>query len=84
MHFCNVVVPQRPGGFAGWGFAEKCHHIQVVLTIDNPMGLPIKSKVDHWYHPRARNAVKEVTVTNFGDDNAHTGTSVLKSHTKND
>jgi hypothetical protein len=66
------------------GTYEKCHHIQVVLTIDNPMGLPIKSKVDHWYHPRARNAVKEVTVTNFGDDNAHTGTSVLKSHTRKD
>jgi hypothetical protein len=64
------------------GTFEKCHHVQIVSTIDNPMGEPVKSKMDFWHHPKVKNAVKEVTVTNFGGDNSYTGTSVLKSHTQ--
>ena len=74
----NETVTAPAGKF------DECHHVRIVLTIDNPISLPVKSKVDFWYHPRPKNAVKEVTVTNFGAANAHTGTSLLKSHTRKD
>ena len=63
------------------GTYENCQHIQYTSTMDNPMGDPVKSKTDFWYHPKVRNLVKDVTVTNFGAANSYTGTSLLKSHT---
>lgn len=66
------------------GTFEKCQHVQILSTLDNPMGEPIKTKTDYWYHPKVRGAVKEVTVTNLGTPNSTTATSTLKSHTKKD
>ena len=63
------------------GTYENCQHIQVISTMNNPMGDPVKTKTDFWYHPKVRNLVKDVTVTNFGAANSYTGTSLLKSHT---
>ena len=63
------------------GTFEKCQHIQVVTTMENPMGEPMNTKTDLWHHPKVRNLVKDVTVTNFGAPNSYTGTSLLKSHT---
>jgi hypothetical protein len=42
---------------------------------------PIKVKTDHWYHPKIKNFVKEVTIINYQSDNSYTGTSILKSQT---
>ena len=64
------------------GTFEKCQHVQILSTLDNPMGGPVKTKTDYWYHPKVKSAVKEVTVTNVGSPNSTTATSLLKSHTK--
>lgn len=62
------------------GKFEKCRHIEIISSLQNEMGEPMKVKVDHWYHSKVRNYVKEITITNYQDANSYTGTSVLKSH----
>lgn len=62
------------------GKFEKCRHYEIISSFQNEMGQSAKAKVDHWYHPKVRNFVKEVGIMNYQDDNSHTGTSVLKSH----
>lgn len=63
------------------GKFEKCQHFEIISSLQNEMGEPIKVKTDEWYHPKVKNFVKEVTITNYQTDNSYTGTSVLKSHT---
>lgn len=64
-------------------FAD-CQHVQITSTMQSDMLPPTKSKIDYWYHPKVKNMVKEVIVTNYEGDNSYTGTSVLKAHTKRD
>jgi len=66
------------------GAFKNCQHIQIVSTMQSEMIPTTKNKMDYWYHPKVKNMVKEVTVTNYEADNSYTGTSVLKSHTKKD
>jgi hypothetical protein len=63
------------------GKFEKCQHFEIISLYQNEMGQPTKAKTDHWYHPKIKNFVKEVTIMNYQGDNSYTGTSVLKSHT---
>ena len=66
------------------GEFKNCRHMQIVGTTQSDMFPTSKSKVDHWYHPRVKNLVKETVITNYEGDNSYTATSVLKSHTKKD
>ena len=63
------------------GKFENCQHVQIIITMQNEMGQPVKGKTEYWYHPKVRNLVKEVTVTNYQGENSYTATSLLKSHT---
>ena len=63
------------------GKFENCQHVQIIITMQNEMGQPVKGKTEYWYHPKVRNLVKEVTVTNYKGENSYTATSVLKTHT---
>ncbi len=63
------------------GRFENCQHVQILISMQNEMGQPVKGKAEYWYHPKVRNLVKEVTVTNYKGENSYTATSVLKSHT---
>ena len=62
------------------GTFEKCQHIQIICSLQNEMGEPVKVKTDQWYHPKVKNFVKEVSITNYQSDNSYTGTSILKSY----
>jgi hypothetical protein len=66
------------------GAFKNCLHIQIVSTMQSDMTPTTKNKMDYWYHPKVKNMVKEVTVTNYEADNSYTGTSILKTHTKKD
>jgi len=66
------------------GEFKNCQHVQIISSMQNEMGQTVKNKTDHWYHPKVKNFVKEVIVTNYQSDNSYTGTSVLKSYTKSD
>ena len=66
------------------GEFKDCQHVQVISTIVSPMGEPTKNKTDAWYHPKVRNSVKDVIVTNYEGANSYTATSSLKSHATKD
>jgi hypothetical protein len=66
------------------GKFKNCQHVQIISSLQNETGQTVKNKQEYWYHPKVRNLVKEVVVTNYQGDNTYTGTSVLKSHTKPD
>jgi hypothetical protein len=66
------------------GEFKDCQHVQIISSLQNETGQTVKNKQEYWYHPKARNLVKEVIVTNYQGDNNYAGTSVLKSHTKKD
>jgi hypothetical protein len=66
------------------GKFKNCRHVQIVSSMQNEMGQTVKGKVDHWYHPKVKNFVKEIIITNYQGDNAYSATSVLKSYTKSD
>lgn len=63
------------------GQFEKCRHFEIISSLQNEMGEPMKVKTDQWYHPKVRNYVKEVVIMNYQGDNSYTGTSILKAHT---
>ena len=63
------------------GTFEKCRHFQIISSLQNEMGEPVKVKTDQWYHPKVKNFVKEIVIMNYQGDNSYTGTSILKSHT---
>jgi hypothetical protein len=66
------------------GKFKKCRHVQVISSLQIEAGQTVKSKVDHWYHPKVKSLVKEVVITNYQSDNSYSATSLLKSHTKKD
>jgi hypothetical protein len=66
------------------GKFKNCQHVQIISSLQDETGQTVKSKQEYWYHPKARNLVKEVIVTNYQGDNSYTSTSVLKTHTKKD
>ncbi len=66
------------------GKFKNCQHVQIISSLQNETGQTVKNKQEYWYHPKARNLVKEVIVTNYQGDNSYTATSVLKSHTEKD
>ena len=66
------------------GTFKNCQHVQIVSATKSDIMPPTKGKVDNWYHPKVKNLVKEVTVTNYDSDNSYTTTSTLKTHTKQD
>jgi hypothetical protein len=66
------------------GKFKDCQHVQIVSSMQNEMGQTVKSKVDHWYHPKVKNLVKEIIITNYQGDNSYSATSVLKSYQKSD
>jgi hypothetical protein len=47
------------------GEFKNCQHVQIISSMQNEMGQTVKNKTDHWYHPKVRNFVKEVIVTNY-------------------
>ena len=61
------------------GKFEKCRYFEIISSLQNEMGEPVKVKTDQWYHPKVKNFVKEVTIMNYQGDNSTTGTSTLKS-----
>ncbi len=63
------------------GMFKNCQRFEIISFLQNEMLQPIKVKTDHWYHPKIKNFVKEVTIINYQSDNSYTGTSILKSHT---
>jgi hypothetical protein len=63
------------------GTFENCRRFEIISSMQNEMLQPIKVKTDHWYHPKVKNFVKEVTIVNYQSDTSYTGTSVLKSCT---
>jgi hypothetical protein len=63
------------------GKFENCRRFEIISFLQNEMLQPIKVKMDHWYHPKIKNFVKEVTIINYESDSSYTGTSILKSHT---
>ena len=63
------------------GEFKNCQRFEIISFLQNEMLQPIKVKTDQWYHPKVKNLVKEVTITNYQSENSYTGTSVLKSHT---
>ncbi len=66
------------------GEFENCQHIQIISSLQNETGQTVKNKEEYWYHPKARNLVKGIIVTNYQGDNSYTSTNLLKSHTKKD
>jgi hypothetical protein len=66
------------------GEFKNCQHVQIISSLQNEAGQTVKNKQEYWYHPKARNLVKEVIVSNYQSDNSYTTTSLLKSHTKKD
>lgn len=66
------------------GEFKNCRHVQIISSMQNEMGQTVKSKVDHWYHPKVKSLVKEIIITNYQSDGSYSATSVLKSYTKND
>jgi hypothetical protein len=66
------------------GKFQDCQRVQIVSSMQNEMGENVKSMVEHWYHPKVRNLVKEIIITNYQSDNSYTSTSVLKSYKKSD
>lgn len=64
------------------GEFKNCQHVQIISSLQNETGQTIKNKQEYWYHPKARNLVKEIIATNYQGDNSYTSTSLLKSHTK--
>ncbi len=64
------------------GKFKDCQHIEIVSSMQNEMGQTVKSKVDHWYHPKVKSLVKEIIITNYQGDNSYSATSVLKSYKK--
>lgn len=65
------------------GTFRDCVRIQVISKMENPMAGGISlTKIDQWYHPQVKYAVKEKVITNYQADNSYTATSVLKSYTK--
>jgi hypothetical protein len=63
------------------GKFKNCQRFEIISFLQNEMLQPIKVKTDHWYHPKIKNFVKEVTIINYQSDNSYTGTSILKSQT---
>ena len=63
------------------GTFENCQRFEIISSLQNEMLQPIKVKTDHWYHPKIKNFVKEMTLVNYQSENSYTGTSVLKSYT---
>jgi hypothetical protein len=63
------------------GTFENCRRFEIISSLQNEMMQPIKVKTDHWYHPKVKNFVKEVTIVNYQSENSYTGTSILKSYT---
>lgn len=67
------------------GEFKNCQHVQIISSLQNETGQPIKHKQEYWYHPKVGNLVKDVVVTNYkSGTSSYTSTSVLKSHTKRD
>ena len=66
------------------GKFKNCQHIQVITSVQDAAGQPVKHKQDYWYHPKIGNLVKDVVVTNYEGGTSYTSTSVLKSHIKKD
>jgi len=66
------------------GQFKDCQHVQTISTMQNEMGEPVKNKTDTWYHPKVKNSVKDVIVTNYQSENSYSATSVLKTHTVKD
>jgi hypothetical protein len=66
------------------GEFKNCQHVQVISTMQSDEFPGGKTKLEYWYHPKVRNLVKEVIVTNYQGDNSYTTTSTLESHTGND
>jgi len=66
------------------GEFKNCQHVEIISSLQNETGQSVKNKQEYWYHPKARNLVKEVIVTNYQGENSYTSTSLLKSHTKKD
>jgi hypothetical protein len=66
------------------GEFKKCQHVQIISSLQKETGQTVKNKQEYWYHPKARNLIKEIIVTNYQGDNSYTSTSLLKSHTKKD
>ena len=64
------------------GKFEKCQHVQIISSLQNENGQTVKNKEEYWYHPKVRNLVKGVIITNYQGDNSYTSTNLLKSHTK--
>jgi hypothetical protein len=63
------------------GTFKNCQRFESISSLQNEMLQPIKVKTDHWYHPKVKNFVKEVTIINYQSDNSYNGTSILKSYT---
>ncbi|MHC4424887.1 MAG: hypothetical protein ACYSYV_02185 [Planctomycetota bacterium] len=66
------------------GKFKNCQRVQVISSAQNETGQTVKSRTDYWYHPKVKNLVKEVVVTNYESDDSYSGTSVLKSHARPD
>lgn len=66
------------------GEFKDCQHVQVVSTMQNEMGEPVKNKAETWYHPKVKNSVKDVIITGYQGENSYASTSLLKSYTKKD
>lgn len=63
------------------GTFENCQRFEIISSLQNEMLQPIKVKTDHWYHPKIKYFVQEMTIVNYQSENSYTGTSVLKSYT---
>jgi hypothetical protein len=66
------------------GEFKNCQHVQIISSLQNETGQTVKNKQEYWYHPKVRNLIKEIIVTNYQEDNSYTTTSLLKSHIKKD
>ena len=64
------------------GTFENCRHVQIISSLQNENGQTMKNKEEYWFHPKVRNLVKGVIITNYQGDGSYTSTSLLKSHTK--
>ncbi|OHB76483.1 MAG: hypothetical protein A2Z25_08155 [Planctomycetes bacterium RBG_16_55_9] len=66
------------------GRFENCQYVQIISSLQNETGQTVKNKEEYWYHPKVRNLVKGVIITNYQSDNSYISTNLLKSHTKKD
>jgi len=64
------------------GKFENCRHVQIISSMQNENGQTVKNKEEYWYHPKVRNLVKGVIITNYQGDDSYTSTNLLKSYTK--